>query len=114
MKCFKHPNAEAIGSCVSCGKGLCPDCAFVNSQKRIFCSHACNSRKLLIGWMIVFSLFLLISIFSWIPIIIFESNPSLYKREPSELAMVGLVIGTPLALISGLVWLQIVIKSKKR
>lgn len=26
MRCFNHPEREAIGSCKACCKGLCPDC----------------------------------------------------------------------------------------
>ena len=27
MRCFTHPEAEAVGICMSCGKGLCAECA---------------------------------------------------------------------------------------
>lgn len=27
MRCFNHPEREAIGLCKQCSKGLCPDCA---------------------------------------------------------------------------------------
>lgn len=27
MKCFNHPEVDAVGSCKSCMKGLCPTCA---------------------------------------------------------------------------------------
>ena len=27
MKCFKHPEKDAIGMCKACNKGLCADCA---------------------------------------------------------------------------------------
>jgi hypothetical protein len=26
VRCFNHPEREAIGSCKACSKGLCPDC----------------------------------------------------------------------------------------
>lgn len=26
MRCFNHPEREAVGSCKACCKGLCPDC----------------------------------------------------------------------------------------
>ena len=26
MKCFNHPNTDAVGLCQSCGRGLCRDC----------------------------------------------------------------------------------------
>lgn len=27
MRCFNHPDADAVGTCKQCNKGLCPDCA---------------------------------------------------------------------------------------
>jgi hypothetical protein len=27
MKCFYHPQRDAVAMCKSCGRGLCPDCA---------------------------------------------------------------------------------------
>lgn len=27
MKCFYHPDRDAVGQCVECGKGLCSECA---------------------------------------------------------------------------------------
>lgn len=29
MKCAQHVDLDAVGTCNSCGKGLCPDCASV-------------------------------------------------------------------------------------
>src|SRR5437762_5766948 len=26
MKCFNHPNVDAVGICKSCGRGLCREC----------------------------------------------------------------------------------------
>lgn len=36
MRCFEHASREALGSCVSCGKGVCLDC-LTKSQGRIYC-----------------------------------------------------------------------------
>ncbi len=27
MKCYNHPDVEAIGTCTSCGKAICSDCS---------------------------------------------------------------------------------------
>ena len=39
MKCFYHQDRDAIGTCKSCQKGLCPECAVDLSQ-----GLACKSR----------------------------------------------------------------------
>lgn len=26
MKCYNHPDRDAVGTCVDCGKGLCQEC----------------------------------------------------------------------------------------
>ena len=26
MNCYNHPNKEAVGTCIDCGKGLCNEC----------------------------------------------------------------------------------------
>lgn len=36
MKCYLHNEAEAVGTCIQCGKGLCPDCA-LNVNGKIVC-----------------------------------------------------------------------------
>lgn len=35
MKCFNHANADAVGICKSCGRGLCRDCV---AQVGLSCS----------------------------------------------------------------------------
>ena len=40
MKCFKHPDQDAVGICVTCGKGVCKDC-WVEADDLMFCSHSC-------------------------------------------------------------------------
>ena len=42
VRCFYHQNREAIGSCKSCGKGLCPECA-VDYTKGLACRRACEA-----------------------------------------------------------------------
>ena len=41
MKCFKHPKQDAVGSCVTCGKGLCGECYDLTESKKLVCSEEC-------------------------------------------------------------------------
>ena len=41
MRCFYHPEREAVGTCKSCGKGLCPECA-ADLQKGLACRGRCE------------------------------------------------------------------------
>ena len=41
MNCFYHRDKTAIGSCKSCGKALCPDCA-VDLGKGLACRSHCE------------------------------------------------------------------------
>lgn len=43
MKCFYHHNFDAVGSCKSCGKGLCPECA-VDLGKGLACRNQCEEE----------------------------------------------------------------------
>ena len=29
MKCYNHPDRDAVGTCVDCGKGLCQECMYL-------------------------------------------------------------------------------------
>jgi hypothetical protein len=42
MRCFYHPEEEAVGGCKSCGKGLCPACA-VDLGKGLACRQRCEA-----------------------------------------------------------------------
>lgn len=42
MKCYNHPNIDAVGSCVDCGKALCQECA--GNFKPVLCAECANSR----------------------------------------------------------------------
>jgi len=49
MKCFYNQDRDAVGSCKSCGKGLCPECA-VDLGKGLACRSRCEDDvKALIG-----------------------------------------------------------------
>lgn len=43
MKCFYHQDRHAVGSCKSCGKGVCPDCA-VDLGKGLACRSHCEEN----------------------------------------------------------------------
>ena len=42
MKCFYHQSTEAVGSCKSCFKGLCSECA-VDRGKGLACRGRCEA-----------------------------------------------------------------------
>lgn len=41
MKCFNHEERDAVGTCKSCGKGVCRDCA-VDLSKGLACRGRCE------------------------------------------------------------------------
>ena len=41
MRCFYHHDREAVGTCKSCGKGVCPECA-VDLGKGLACRGHCE------------------------------------------------------------------------
>lgn len=41
MNCFYHPTVVSVGTCKSCYKGLCPDCA-VEVGKGLACKGRCE------------------------------------------------------------------------
>lgn len=43
MKCYNHPALEAVGQCVDCQAGLCPECAKIYSDR--VCSDCVIKRK---------------------------------------------------------------------
>ncbi len=44
MKCFKHPSKDATGTCSSCGKGICADCA-VEVDDKLLCKECVAKGK---------------------------------------------------------------------
>ena len=42
MRCFYHEDREAVGSCKSCGRGLCRECA-VDLAKGLACRGHCEA-----------------------------------------------------------------------
>ena len=41
MKCYVHPDVEAVAICGHCGKGICPDCAGKSASGSYACSATC-------------------------------------------------------------------------
>jgi hypothetical protein len=46
MRCAYHPQAEAVGACVSCGRLVCAECK-VELQGKIYCNSC--AEKILLG-----------------------------------------------------------------
>jgi len=44
MKCWAHPEVDAVAICVSCGKGLCRDCSIVITGNN-YCKACVESEK---------------------------------------------------------------------
>lgn len=45
MKCFAHREADAVGTCRTCGRGLCPPCVALAGNK-LTCHGACHADLL--------------------------------------------------------------------
>jgi hypothetical protein len=45
MKCFLHRDVDAVGTCRSCGRGLCPSCVALAGNK-LACHGACHADVL--------------------------------------------------------------------
>ena len=41
MECFAHPAISAVGTCKSCGKGVCRSCA-IQVERGLSCSEPCR------------------------------------------------------------------------
>ena len=44
MKCYVHPEAEAIGACPKCGRAICRECA-VEVQGKLICRNCLASGE---------------------------------------------------------------------
>jgi hypothetical protein len=45
MRCFKHPQSEAVGTCKHCFKGVCAECT-KDTSVGIVCSPQCEEEVL--------------------------------------------------------------------
>ena len=43
MKCFYHPEADAVAVCKNCGRGVCPGCA-ADAGPAIACRDKCETE----------------------------------------------------------------------
>ncbi len=43
MKCFYHPETDAVGICKNCNRGLCTECA-VDVGNALACKNRCEER----------------------------------------------------------------------
>jgi len=44
MKCYLHPDVDSIGTCTSCGKAICSECA-VEVQGKLMCRDCLATGK---------------------------------------------------------------------
>ncbi|MDX1777001.1 MAG: DUF2180 family protein [Desulfobulbales bacterium] len=42
MKCYNHPESEAVAVCLACGKGVCRQCVFA-SENAVSCREKCSA-----------------------------------------------------------------------
>ncbi len=43
MKCYNHPEIEALGVCSSCGKAVCEDCV-IDADGKLICNQCADSK----------------------------------------------------------------------
>ncbi len=48
MKCFYHPETDAVAVCKNCQKGLCVDCAF-DVGDGIACKNRCEEKVIVVN-----------------------------------------------------------------
>jgi len=51
MKCYNHPESEAVGSCKHCCKGICTDCA-KDSGWGLVCGPQCEEEVKMVRAMV--------------------------------------------------------------
>lgn len=44
MKCYVHPDVDPVGTCTSCGRGICSECA-VEVQGKLVCRECLAAGK---------------------------------------------------------------------
>jgi len=45
MRCEKHPDSDAVGTCVSCGRGICPICK-ISYNNMLHCKECIESARI--------------------------------------------------------------------
>jgi hypothetical protein len=48
MKCFNHPDTDAIGICKTCNKGICKECV-VDVGNGLACKNSCENEVLMLN-----------------------------------------------------------------
>ena len=43
MKCYFHPEIDAVAICKNCGKGICPECA-ADVENGMACRNSCEEK----------------------------------------------------------------------
>ena len=51
MKCFNHPENDAVGICKNCNKGLCKEC-LTEVEKGIACTSSCIDDVIILNSLI--------------------------------------------------------------
>lgn len=46
MKCYLHPDRDAVGTCTSCGRPICSECA-IDLQNRLVCRECLSKGKVI-------------------------------------------------------------------
>jgi len=44
MKCYVHPDVESVGTCTSCGRAICSECA-IDVQGKLVCRDCLAARE---------------------------------------------------------------------
>lgn len=76
MKCFNHPDIEAVGVCSSCGKAICSNCSMVINNK-VTCK-SCVEQKINTKQPDKFNIFMHLDVASGIIVTVFLIIGTLY------------------------------------
>lgn len=73
MKCYRHPDRDAVGTCEDCGRGLCQECISYYSMP--ICTE-CNLKRFHLEKQGIYKEFLLTAVFAILGIVLaFSGNP---------------------------------------
>lgn len=45
VKCFNHPDREAVENCAGCGKPLCKDCIYLGPDRLLYCPRCAPDEE---------------------------------------------------------------------
>lgn len=88
MKCYYHPDAEAVGVCKNCFKGLCSSCA-AEVENGIACKDRCEEEVKIINR-------------------ITQQDKTVYQKTGTIYAWGGIMVGLIglLVLLFGMFWVE--------